>query len=58
MHSQAQEPRPQTESISPSKIFLDAGGIYPREVIFRTERGERKVYRLIKTKSECLTLNK
>ena len=58
MNSQAQERKTQVESISPSRIFLDADGVYPRELFYRTKQGEVKVYRIIQTKSDYLTLNK
>jgi hypothetical protein len=54
----AQDCSPQVESISPRRIFLDARGVYPRELFYRTKQGETKVYRIIQTKSDCLTLNK
>lgn len=58
MNFPANEHKMPVESISPSRIFLDAGGIYPRKLFYKSKQGEVKVYRIIQTKSDCLTLNK
>ncbi len=58
MNTQSHENKAQVESISHERIVLDAGGKFPRDVIFTNERGETKKYRLVKTKYDCLTLNK
>ncbi len=47
-----------TQSINPHRIVLDADGIFPKDIVLRTKQGETKVYRLIKTKSDGLVLNK
>lgn len=58
MNTQTHEHKTQVESISQDRIVLDAGGNFPREVIYKNKRGETIKYRLVKTKFDCLTLNK
>jgi hypothetical protein len=48
----------QAESISPERIVLNAGGKFPRDIIYKTKRGETKIYRIVQTKYDCLTINK
>ena len=58
MNSHSREHNDQAEMITPEKIVLNARSKYPRDIIYTNERGETKIYRLVKTKNDCLTLNK
>lgn len=58
MKTESRENNGQSESNTRHKIFLDEDSSYPKQIIYRTKKGETKLYRLVRTKFNCLTLNK
>jgi hypothetical protein len=58
MNLQSNEHDHHVESITPSEIVLSEEGNFPRPVIIRNKKGETKIYHLVKTKFDCLILNK
>lgn len=58
MNTHNHEHKAQSESITSERIVLDAGGNFPRDVIYKNRRGETITYRVVRTQNDCLTLNK
>ena len=58
MNSQSHDHKAQVESITPEEIVLDAAGKFPRNIILMSKHDEANKYRLVKTKTGCLILNK